>query len=446
MPSFSALFSKRRKPARVTSSSSASASSVTACSETKARVSSRSSSSLSGCYSTQSRFSVSGPAEAQQLNQGRDRTCVRAAISSAIEDQVLWKTGGEIDLDAPKMVTGLNALVGHCRGCEPTEFHKKRVACPIKENGDYSKTYMVDLEIYESTDRYKAYALEHESLCGADTRNTKECLETAIIQYRVEEVHAHSDNIGLHCVYLCGLDKGAWSWIGQNSHGALSNPNPRISIRNHQYKIYTVVVKNIWDQGRTEEDDKLIAKYACPPSQNTVSSSFSIRPQSRKAESVADLKDEDRPTIHKRRTMITLTSSDQRSFEIQTRYVLLSKLVSNILDGDPNAPSIRIVQVDGATLELIVKYLRHHKGMVPVEIAKPIRSMKMEEIVEDTWDAVYINALTKRTLFRLILGANYMDITPLLHLGCAKVATKIKGKSSEEIKWILGEDSPDHFT
>lgn len=64
-------------------------------------------------------------------------------------------------------------------------------------------------------------------------------------------------------------------------------------------------------------------------------------------------------------------------------------------------------------LELIVKYLEHHKGKVPAEIAKPIRSVKMEKIVEDEWDAKFINGQPKRMIFQIILGANYMDIKSL---------------------------------
>jgi len=79
-------------------------------------------------------------------------------------------------------------------------------------------------------------------------------------------------------------------------------------------------------------------------------------------------------------------------------------------------------------------------GKVPAEIAKPIRSVKMEKIVEDEWDATFINKQPKRTIFQIILGANYMDIKSLLHLGCAKIATMIKGKSPEEIKKILSEE------
>merc|ERR1712034_9380 len=72
-------------------------------------------------------------------------------------------------------------------------------------------------------------------------------------------------------------------------------------------------------------------------------------------------------------------------------------------------------------------------------IAKPIRSVKMTKIVEHPEDAEFINK-PKKVIFQIILAANYMDIKSLLHLGCAKIATLIKGKSPEEIKKILGDD------
>jgi len=141
-------------------------------------------------------------------------------------------------------------------------------------------------------------------------------------------------------------------------------------------------------------------------------------------------------------TEITLVSSGEQPerLPLPKQFACMSKLVQNILEGDQDATEIQVKQVDGATLKLIVDYLVHHKGSEPTEIAKPIRSVKMEKIVEDPWDAEYINKLKKRELFQLILGANYMDCKALLHLGCAKVATMIKGKSPEEIKQILGEE------
>merc|ERR1711997_1310287 len=113
------------------------------------------------------------------------------------------------------------------------------------------------------------------------------------------------------------------------------------------------------------------------------------------------------------------------------------------MGGDQEVQKIEIKKINAEYMGLIVKYLNYHKGKVPAEIAKPIRSVKMEKIVEDEWDATFINSQTKRTIFQIILGANYMDIKSLLHLGCAKIATMIKGKSPEEIKKILSEEDDD---
>merc|ERR1712058_167240 len=114
--------------------------------------------------------------------------------------------------------------------------------------------------------------------------------------------------------------------------------------------------------------------------------------------------------------------------------------VNNIIEGDQTAKEIEIKKVNGPILNLICEYLQHHDGKVPAEITKPIRSVKMEKVVEDPWDAEFINKQSKQVVFQIILAANYMDIKSLLHLGCAKITTLIKGKSPEEIKKILGDD------
>jgi len=129
-------------------------------------------------------------------------------------------------------------------------------------------------------------------------------------------------------------------------------------------------------------------------------------------------------------------------FVIDRKSALMCNLVRSIIEGDSEVKKIEIKKVSAPILKLIVEYLKHHKGKAPAEIAKPIRSVKMEKIVEDEWDAKFINKQPKRTIFQIILGANYMDIKSLLHLGCAKIATMIKGKSPEEIKKILSEEDP----
>jgi hypothetical protein len=64
----------------------------------------------------------------------------------------------------------------------------------------------------------------------------------------------------------------------------------------------------------------------------------------------------------------------------------------------------------------------------------------MAMVVSDPADAEFITSFKTHDLFQVILAANYMDIKSLLHLGCAMVASKIKGKSPEEIRKALTDD------
>jgi S-phase kinase-associated protein 1 len=157
-------------------------------------------------------------------------------------------------------------------------------------------------------------------------------------------------------------------------------------------------------------------------------------------EEIGGLDDDDSDTL----ILVSSEDDNPREFEISRKAALMCNLVKSILEGDSAAKKIPIKKVRGDILELIVEYLKHHNGKKPDEIAKPIRSVKMERIVADKWDADYINKMNKKTIFQVILGANYMDLPSLLHLGCAKIATLIKGKSPEEIKNILADDSGDN--
>jgi len=122
------------------------------------------------------------------------------------------------------------------------------------------------------------------------------------------------------------------------------------------------------------------------------------------------------------------------------RQVVSSEYIKTILGNDKTANKVPLTQVEGPALREIFDYLAYHNGMTVAKIAKPIRSQEMTKIVEDDWDAQFINKQSKKMIFQIILGANYLVIESLLHLGCAKIATLIKGKSPEEIKKILGDD------
>jgi len=151
-------------------------------------------------------------------------------------------------------------------------------------------------------------------------------------------------------------------------------------------------------------------------------------------EEVGGLEDDD--------AVLTLKSGGQnpKSFEVSKKDAELSKFVTTILEGDSDATTIEIRQVPPETLAHVVEYLKHHKGKEPDPLPCPVRSIHMAQIVSDKWDATWIDAFDKKTIFEVILAANYMDIKSLLHLGCAKIATLIKQLDQKEINRIIEEE------
>lgn len=113
------------------------------------------------------------------------------------------------------------------------------------------------------------------------------------------------------------------------------------------------------------------------------------------------------------------------------------------MESDNGANEVAIPGVEGDILELILNYMNHHKGTEPAIIDKPLRSKVMKDVCKTAFDAEYIDEIgeNRQQLYDLILAANYMDVKALLHLGCAKVASLIKGQPVEKIKDILAQGS-----
>jgi len=140
--------------------------------------------------------------------------------------------------------------------------------------------------------------------------------------------------------------------------------------------------------------------------------------------------------------MIKLTSKDAKEFTIDRRFAFISTLVKTSMEAD-NATELPMPGVKAEVLAKVVDYMNHHQGVEPPLIEKPLRSRLMKDVCRDTWDADYIDRIgeDRQALYDLILAANYMDIKSLLHLGCAKVASLIKGQPLDKIKEILSKGS-----
>ena len=142
-----------------------------------------------------------------------------------------------------------------------------------------------------------------------------------------------------------------------------------------------------------------------------------------------------------RHTVTLVSGGDkQEKFQLSRKDATLSILVNSVMQTDTQTKEIDLPQIPANVLKDIVKYLQHHNGKVPQEIPCPVRSINMHQIVDDPWDAEFIDSFEKTEIFEIILAANYMDIHPLLHLGCAKIATLIKQLDQKEINKIIEEE------
>jgi len=138
---------------------------------------------------------------------------------------------------------------------------------------------------------------------------------------------------------------------------------------------------------------------------------------------------------------LRLKSKDEKTFEVERKNAFISTLVKTSLENEKTASEVPIPGVKSEILEKVIEYMNHHKGVEPPIIEKPLRSKVLKDVCKDPWDADFIDRIgeNRQELYDLILAANYMDVKSLLHLGCAKVASLIKGQPLEKIKDILAQ-------
>ncbi|KAG1168282.1 hypothetical protein G6F70_009177 [Rhizopus microsporus] len=115
---------------------------------------------------------------------------------------------------------------------------------------------------------------------------------------------------------------------------------------------------------------------------------------------------------------VILLSSDNEEFEVEKEVAQRSVLIKNMLEdiGDSDAP-IPLPNVNAKVLAKVIEWCTHHRDDPMTQDDQERRTTDIDE-----WDQKYMEA------------ANYLDIKPLLEVGCKTVANMIKGKTAEEIR------------
>jgi Skp1 family, tetramerisation domain len=188
--------------------------------------------------------------------------------------------------------------------------------------------------------------------------------------------------------------------------------------------------------------------------------------------------------------MITLTSNDQQIFHVPLAAARLSGFIVDTLGFDDEQEDtdstnklkksyepIRIPRVSADILQLVVEFLLYYQTNPMPSVARPIIGDTFEEVITDPWyqnfitnihrsstsyDVVHANQMqhtsrstennandiqstpmqnnhveanttSRKSVFRVLEAANFMEISPLIDLTCLWCTFQISGKTAEEV-------------
>ena len=131
---------------------------------------------------------------------------------------------------------------------------------------------------------------------------------------------------------------------------------------------------------------------------------------------------------------IVLISNDNQRIEISKKVAQGSNFIKNDIESFPDHTEYPLA-IKGELLTKIKEYLEHHQTEEAKVIPTPLPDGDLKKYVTD-FDFKFID-LDPNTVAELLLAANTLDIQPLLTLTAAKIASFMKGKTTEEMRAIF---------
>ncbi|KAI0602859.1 S-phase kinase-associated protein 1A [Biscogniauxia sp. FL1348] len=134
-------------------------------------------------------------------------------------------------------------------------------------------------------------------------------------------------------------------------------------------------------------------------------------------------------------TMIKLQSNDGHHIDVEKPVAERSLLIKNMLEDlgeSAVGQTIPIPNVTEPVLRKVIEWCERHRNDPPSTNEDESDNRKKTTDI-DEWDQKFMQ-VDQEMLFEIILASNYLDIKPLLDVGCKTVANMIKGKSPEEIR------------
>ena len=134
-------------------------------------------------------------------------------------------------------------------------------------------------------------------------------------------------------------------------------------------------------------------------------------------------------------SQIVLKTNEGEEVIVPKAFENVSGLIKNITEEFTGEIQLNISKKH---LDLMIEYAAYHRYVIE-SIEKPIKSTKMREVVKDPWDYEFLMKIKKNyDIVEVIMAANYMDVTGLLELLFAYIASRFKGKDIDKIRAKYG--------
>jgi S-phase kinase-associated protein 1 len=149
--------------------------------------------------------------------------------------------------------------------------------------------------------------------------------------------------------------------------------------------------------------------------------------------------------------LVTLISQDGYKETVERHIIGHMKLVTDMLDDadDDDEPQIPLNNITKDVLLKVIEFARNNWNIDEEEIEKPLKS-HVEDAISNQNNINFLKSLVKepengkdllpehvKLLVDLITAANYLNMSNLLNLLAAKIASLIKGKTPEQIRLML---------
>ncbi|KAH9977375.1 ubiquitin-protein ligase [Lactifluus volemus] len=132
--------------------------------------------------------------------------------------------------------------------------------------------------------------------------------------------------------------------------------------------------------------------------------------------------------------MVLLVTSDNEQFVVDKDVAQHSALLKPFAENDSGSDQpVPLPNISSSVLKKVLEYCEHYRGVQPATTDPEAQNFTTNL---NEWDKKFM-AVDQEMLFEIILAANYLDIKPLIDVGCKTVANMIKGKTPEEIRKLF---------